>query len=78
MKYGYIGADNSELIQKFQKSDNKIIVTFLDGSTRTLPLTEEYEKNLLEIMLKQAIERSQSDALLQMIRMEILFLFNFN
>ncbi len=42
-----------ETIQNYTTSDNKIIITFFDGSTYELPLTEYNEKRILNEMVKQ-------------------------
>ena len=61
MKYGYEGADLSELINNYKVEGDKIVVTFLDKSTFEVALTEGTEKTLLEEMLKQAYDRSTSE-----------------
>lgn len=65
MKYGYVGVGvkESELIQNYQIIDDKIIITYLDGSQKEKPFTKENEKKLLCEMLRQAIERSKSPEL---------------
>lgn len=45
-----------------KKNADKIIITFLDGSNYEIPLTNENEKKLLNIMIKQATDRSESSA----------------
>lgn len=59
MNYSYDGAETKEIIQNYKTSNNKIIITFLDGTNYETPLTEENEINLLNKMLEQAEERSQ-------------------
>ena len=61
MKYGYEGADLSELINNYKVEGDKIVVTFLDKSTFEVALTEGTEKTLLEEMLKQAYDRNTSE-----------------
>ena len=63
MKNGYNNIDLAELIESYKAIDNKIIITFLDDSTYTIPLTEDNENKLLSKMLEQAQERSESSAL---------------
>lgn len=63
MKYGYGNVKNEELIQNYKTSDDKIVITFLDGSNYEIPLTEENEVDLLNQMLEQAYDRSKSWAL---------------
>lgn len=59
MKHGYEGAEAGELIQNYKTSNDKIIITFLDGTNYEMPLTEENEANLLNQMLEQAEERNK-------------------
>ncbi len=65
MNYGYKEAKNEDLIKNYIRvlRDNKIEITFLDGSTYEMPLTAENEKALLDKMLEQAKARSESGAL---------------
>ena len=63
MKYSYEGAETGELIQNYKTSNDKIIITFLDGSNYEIPLTQENENDLLNQMLEQAQERSESSSL---------------
>ena len=58
MKFGYEGADNSELIENYEKNANKIIIKFLDGSIYELPLSEENESLILDSMIAQAQVRN--------------------
>ena len=60
MKYGYEGAELSELINNYKVEGDKIVVAFLDRSTFEVALTEGTEKTLLEEMLKQAYDRNAS------------------
>lgn len=59
MKHGYEGSELGELIQNYKTSNDKIIITFLDGSNYEIPLTKENEIDLLNQMLEQAEERSR-------------------
>lgn len=63
MKNGYSGVESSELIQKYETFNDTIVITFLDDSTYEIPLTEENKKYLLNQMLEQTKERSESSAL---------------
>lgn len=63
MKNGYDGAESEELIENYEISNDKIVITFLDGSNLEVPLTEENETNLLNQMLKQAEERSRKSSI---------------
>ena len=61
MKYGYEGADLSELINNYKIEGDKIVITYLDKSTFDVAFTESTEKTLLEEMLKQAYDRNASE-----------------
>ena len=63
MKNRYDGAESEELIENYEISNDKIVITFLDGSNLEVPLTEENETNLLNQMLKQAEERSKKSSI---------------
>ena len=63
MLYGYEGADNSDIIKNYSTNKGKIIINYLDGSTYEVPLTEENEKAILDVMLQEAKDRDESDAL---------------
>ena len=63
MKHGYKGAESGELIQNYKTSNDKIIITFLDGTNYEIPLTEENEIDLLNQMLEQAEERSKKSSI---------------
>lgn len=65
MKNGYVGANTGELISKYEQSGDKIIITFLDGSYYEVPLTDKNEEEIINIMLGQAEDRKNSDALQQ-------------
>lgn len=61
MKYGYDGAKSSDIIDNYRKGDSEIIITFLDGSIKTVPLNNTYETRIKNLMLKQAEDRNNSD-----------------
>ena len=63
MNFGYNGKNNNELIKKYAVVDNNIVITFLDDSQKTIPNTLENEKNIVNLMLSQAIERNSSSEL---------------
>ena len=63
MKHGYEGAESGELIQNYKTSNDKIIITYLDGTNYEIPLTEENEIDLLNQMLEQAEERSKKSSI---------------
>lgn len=63
MKYGYNGAELGELIKNYKTSNDKIVITFLDGSNYEIPLTEENEIDLLKQMLEQAEVRSRTSSI---------------
>lgn len=56
MKYVYGNVEKNEIIKNYKIVDNKIIVTYLDGSNLEFDLSRENE--LLDIMMRQAIERN--------------------
>lgn len=60
MKYGYGDYELGSLIKKYKKKNNKIIITFLDGTKKEEPLTNIKEEEILNKMLKQAIERNDN------------------
>ena len=60
MKYTYEGTPSKEIIKNYKKENGKIIVTFLDNSKYEMSLTEENERKLLDMMLKQAEEFIQN------------------
>ncbi len=66
--YGYKKA--SEIIKNYKIKDNKIIINFLDGSFYKVDNTKENMDYILNIMLEQAIERNNTDALNDAIRSE--------
>lgn len=61
MKFGYECDNLNELINNYKIKENKIIVTFLDGSKEERTLTKVEEKLILDQMLNQAKFRSESD-----------------
>lgn len=63
MKYGYGNIPKGELIQNYKILCDKIVITYLDGTYYEIPLTKENEDDLLNQMIKQAQDRSQSSAL---------------
>lgn len=65
MKYGYTGVESKDLIRKYEHnvSNNTIIITFLDDSSYEVPYNEESEQLILDKMLEQAQQRSESRAL---------------
>ena len=64
MKFGYYdNSENKDLIQNYEKQDNKIVITFLDGPNYEISLSKENEANLLNLMIEQAQDRSESDEL---------------
>lgn len=63
MKYGYGNTLEGELIQNYKISCDKIVITYLDGNFDVIPLTKENEEDLLNQMIMQAQDRSQSSAL---------------
>ena len=63
MNYGYEGTELGELIQNYKTSNDKIIITFLDGTNYEIPLTEENEIELLNQMFEQAEERRKKSSI---------------
>ena len=63
MKYGYENVDLGELISNYKIVGNDIIVTFLNGNYYRLHNTKENELKILRLMLEQAQNRSDSNAL---------------
>lgn len=63
MKYGYEGADDTTLIRNYDMCDDCIIINFIDGASYRVALTPENETRIVEVMLQQAKERKQSNAL---------------
>lgn len=61
MKFGYDDENLNELINNYKTNDNKIIITYLDGSVEERPLTKIDEELIIFEMLKQAKFRSDSD-----------------
>jgi len=60
MTFGWEGADLSIVINHFDFVDKNIVIYFLDGSTHTLPNTEENRCKVLNTQINQAIERMNS------------------
>lgn len=58
MKFGYDGANLSELISYYKIIDDKIEITFLGDNKIEIPFTEENESKLLECMIEQAKKRN--------------------
>ncbi len=63
MKFGYDGANLSELISHYKIIDDKIEITFLSDNKSEIPFTEENESKLLECMIEQAEKRNFALAL---------------
>lgn len=68
LRFEYEGARLSDLIKEYEIVDNNLSVTYFDDTTTVLPLSEE--NNVLELMLEQAIERSESSELDKTIKMK--------
>lgn len=60
MTFGWEGADLSTVINHFDFVGRNIVIYFLDGSTHTLPNTEENRCKVLNTQINQAIERMSS------------------
>lgn len=63
MKYEYDGMDASDIIDNYKKKTSKIVITFLDGSTKTVPLNNKQEEKIKNMMLKQATDRNNNSSL---------------
>ncbi len=68
MRFEYEGARLSDLIKEYEIVDNNLSVTYFDDTKTVLPLSKE--NNVLELMLEQAIERSDNSELDKTIRMK--------
>ena len=68
MNFTYGLKKSSEIIKNYKIKDNKIIINFLDGSFYKVDNTKENMDNILNMMLEQAIERDNTDALNATIR----------
>lgn len=74
MNYNYKNYKDNEIVKRFDKMDDKIVITFLDDSLVVLDLNDENEKDALDLLLKQAIERDKSDALENAISKRTIYL----
>lgn len=61
MKYGINRYDNSEVINSYIKSDNSIIIIYLDESVKEIPYSEDNENKVLNEMIIQAIVREETE-----------------
>lgn len=68
MKFGYDGADLSELIEKYEVSFDGITIHFLDGSYYRQKYTPENIQKLNSLMLVQAINRRDNIVLNDLIK----------
>lgn len=59
MNFGYDGVDNSKIIRGYSKSGDTIAIEYLDGSLFEIPLSEENEGHVLDLMLTQARTRDR-------------------
>ena len=59
MNFGYEGKEDKEIIKRYSKDSDKIVINFLDGSQYEIPYTCHNEEKLLDDMIEQAIERNQ-------------------
>lgn len=76
MKFGYDKEKLNELINNYKTTDNKIIITFLDGSVEERPLTKVDEELIIYEMLRQAKFRSESNIRLDIIEKRKVFITN--
>ena len=54
MKYSYNEISKSEIIEKYEKKDNKLVIHFLDGYEYEIEYSKENEEKVLYRMLNQA------------------------
>lgn len=57
MNYSYDNSRKNEIIKRYDIVDNKIIVTFIDGSS--VEIDYSYLEKIKKLMYKQALEREQ-------------------
>ena len=76
MKFGYDKEKLNELINNYKTTDNKIIITFLDGSVEERPLTKVDEELIIYEMLRQAKFRSESNIRLDIIEKRKVIITN--
>lgn len=72
MKYGYNDQNLDTIIKKYKKTDDKIIITFLDGHKETANIDEE--EHILNKMLEQATKKNNNSDLEEMIKNQKMFL----
>lgn len=70
MLYAYPGIDASQIIKKYQIINSSIKITYLDDSDILIPFTKINEEKILNKMLNQAEERSQSPRLEEILNMQ--------
>ena len=58
MNFTYDGADLSSIIKHYEINNNKIIIEYLDGSTKIVANSKNMENSIQEVMLEQAEERN--------------------
>lgn len=63
MKNGFNGMSDGQLISNFVESEGEYFIEFLDGAYYKVPISEDNKQSLINIMLNQATERNNSDAL---------------
>ncbi len=63
MNYAYGSKKDCEIIKNFKIKDNQIVINFLDGSFYKVDNTDENLQKILNLMLEQAIDRNNADAL---------------
>lgn len=57
MKFGYTCDNPNDLIEKFEISNNRMILTLLNGKVYNIPHTKDNEDGILGLMEKQATRR---------------------
>ena len=61
MKYGIDGKKNKDIIETYKEDSNRIEIKYLDGSTKTIPLTKEDLESIRNLSIQQAEERRDSN-----------------
>ena len=49
MKYSYNGISKSEIIEKYEKKDNKLVIHFLDGYEYEIEYSKENEDSIIMV-----------------------------
>lgn len=63
MKFGFKKDKESKTIKEFKIEGSFIVIVYLDGSQTTMLDTKENQKQVIDLMIKQALERDESYSL---------------